>query len=141
MPINYKNYPSNWKTEIRPAILERAGNKCEFCGVLNYAVGYRDLDGIFQRTAGNEMHDKAGYGELKYSEALSLVKHCNDYGEDDYKLIIIILTIAHLDHDITNNDYSNLKALCQQCHNRYDRDYRNANRKNNRNKGSLTLFE
>jgi len=29
MPIDYKKYPKNWKTEIRPKILERAGNKCE----------------------------------------------------------------------------------------------------------------
>jgi hypothetical protein len=29
MPINYKEYPANWKTEIRPSILERAGHKCE----------------------------------------------------------------------------------------------------------------
>lgn len=41
MPIDYKNYPENWKTEIRPAILERANNCCEFCGVKNYSVGYR----------------------------------------------------------------------------------------------------
>ncbi len=32
MPIKPENklrYPKNWLTEIRPAILERAGNKCE----------------------------------------------------------------------------------------------------------------
>ena len=40
MPIKPENrgrYPTNWK-EIRAAILERAGNKCEFCGIENYAV-------------------------------------------------------------------------------------------------------
>ncbi len=36
MPINYNDYPSNWKTEIRPRILERAGHRCELCGVKNY---------------------------------------------------------------------------------------------------------
>ena len=35
MPIDYKNYPSNWFTEIRPRILVRALNACEFCGVIN----------------------------------------------------------------------------------------------------------
>ncbi|WP_296700709.1 hypothetical protein [Thiocapsa sp. UBA6158] len=29
MPVNWSLYPANWKTEIRPAILERAGNCCE----------------------------------------------------------------------------------------------------------------
>ncbi len=28
-PENRKLYPANWKTEIRPAILKRAGNRCE----------------------------------------------------------------------------------------------------------------
>jgi hypothetical protein len=28
-PENRKRYPSNWKSEIRPAILQRAGNRCE----------------------------------------------------------------------------------------------------------------
>ncbi len=32
MPIDYSKYPPNWKTEIRPAILKREGNKCKFCG-------------------------------------------------------------------------------------------------------------
>lgn len=36
MPINYKKYPPNWKSEIRPAILERANHKCEKCGAENY---------------------------------------------------------------------------------------------------------
>lgn len=32
MPCDYRKYSKNWKTEIRPAILERAGHKCERCG-------------------------------------------------------------------------------------------------------------
>jgi hypothetical protein len=28
MPIDYKEYPANWLSEIRPRILERAGHKC-----------------------------------------------------------------------------------------------------------------
>ena len=36
-PENKKRYPRNWK-EIRAKILERAGNKCEFCGIENYAI-------------------------------------------------------------------------------------------------------
>lgn len=31
MPIDYNKYPPNWKTEIRPAVLKRADNKCECC--------------------------------------------------------------------------------------------------------------
>lgn len=32
----------------------------------------------------------------------------------------VVLTIAHLDHDLTHNDLTNLACLCQLCHLRYD---------------------
>ena len=35
-PIDYRKYPKGWKTYIRPRILERADNKCEWCGAENY---------------------------------------------------------------------------------------------------------
>ena len=41
MPIKPENrhlYPPNWKSEIRPAILLRAGNRCEKCGVENHSM-------------------------------------------------------------------------------------------------------
>ena len=40
MPIDYKRYPPDWKTRIRPEVLRRADNRCEFCGVENYS--FRD---------------------------------------------------------------------------------------------------
>ena len=36
----------------------------------------------------------------------------------------VVLTVAHLDHDPTNNARDNLRALCQKCHNDYDRAHR-----------------
>lgn len=44
--------------------------------------------------------------------------------KDGEKLFKIVLTIAHLDHDPTNNNPSNLRALCQKCHNNYDKEHR-----------------
>jgi 5-methylcytosine-specific restriction endonuclease McrA len=32
----------------------------------------------------------------------------------------VVLTTAHLDHDPSNPDPENLRALCQRCHLRYD---------------------
>ena len=32
----------------------------------------------------------------------------------------VVLTVAHLDHNPENCDYSNLMAMCQRCHLRYD---------------------
>jgi hypothetical protein len=38
MPCDYSKYPANWKSHIVPAIRERSGDKCEWCGVANYAM-------------------------------------------------------------------------------------------------------
>ncbi len=113
MPCDYSKYPANWKTEIRPAILARAKNCCELCGVENHAIGYRNEQGTFY--------------EIEQSFAGDMI--AQDAKDEGYKIIKIVLTIMHLDHDTTNNDYSNLKAGCQKCHNSYDRQYRNANSK------------
>lgn len=84
LPENKNRYPKNWK-EIRAKILERAGNKCEFCGIPNYTI----------KPNGSK----------------------------------VVLTIAHLDHTPENCDPSNLRALCQKCHNQYDAPHRAETRK------------
>lgn len=129
MPCDYSLYPPNWKSEIRPRILDREGHKCKFCNVTNYAVGRR-VEGAFFPTAGNIEHDAAGRGELAFKEAASLVKHCNEWCEDN--LIMIILTVAHLDHDLSNNADSNLAALCQRCHLLHDKDHHRKNARETR---------
>lgn len=35
---------------------------------------------------------------------------------------MVVLTTAHLDHDTQSDDPANLRAMCQACHLRYDRD-------------------
>jgi hypothetical protein len=35
----------------------------------------------------------------------------------------VVLTVAHLDHTPEHCDPSNLKAMCQRCHLRYDADH------------------
>ena len=52
---------------------------------------------------------------------------------------VVVLTVAHLDHDTANNADDNLAALC---HNRYDALKRAANRKHNalRDAGQLRLL-
>lgn len=115
-PENKKLYPKNWK-QIRNDILKRANNKCEFCGVDNYAEGYRDKNGNFIKSEGMQQEADILDGE---------------------KIIRIVLTVAHLDHNPQNNDYNNLKALCQRCHLRHDIEQHRESRKNNK---VLPLFE
>lgn len=114
MPCNYRDYQLNWKTKIRPYILVRACNRCEGCGMRNYSVIHRVSREVFAECD-------------SYREA---TEERDDYvypGEDD--VIIIVLTIAHLDHTPMNCHPDNLKALCQRCHNRYDAKFRAAKRK------------
>lgn len=35
---------------------------------------------------------------------------------------VVVLTTAHLDHDTKCDDPANLRAMCQACHLRYDRE-------------------
>jgi len=56
----------------------------------------------------------------------------------------VVLTTAHLDHDTSHNDYSNLKSSCQRCHFAHDRHDNLKRRRFNKfkriSKGNLKLF-
>lgn len=45
----------------------------------------------------------------------------------------VVLTVAHVDHDKTNNRFNNLAALCQKCHLGHDIKQHVDNRKYGRN--------
>lgn len=47
-PENKKLYPKNWK-RIREKILERAGVRCDFCGVGNHTFRYNERTGRLAR--------------------------------------------------------------------------------------------
>lgn len=102
MPVDYTLYPPNWKTEIRPRILKRAGNCCE--GSPRYPRC---------RAANDEPHPVTGS--------------------------MVVLTIAHLDHDIDNNADHNLAALCQRCHLTHDAQQHAANARQTRDRRSGQL--
>lgn len=110
MPIDYKKYPKNWKSEIRPRILKRAENKCECCGLENYSF-----------VQSFKKNDKTVWKAIKDGQLICITK----------KVVKVILTIAHLDHDATNHDVKDerLKAMCQLCHLRYDAEEKVKRRK------------
>lgn len=116
MPIRASEkarYPANWPA-ISQATRARAGNKCEFCGVANGALGGRDGAGLWFEAlpdAGARLNwPKPGAIAtcVRHGEALAL------------RIVRIVLTVAHLDHAPENCDPANLRALCQRCHLRYD---------------------
>lgn len=138
MPCDYKKYPADWRTVIRPRILARAENKCEQCRVPNGAwvcrgmwggvVCWQDDDGnIYSAENGNPM------GESYVGDV---------WGEQDKGLVKIVLTVAHLDHNTENNADGNLKALCQKCHLNHDKEFHQNNSRatRNKNRGLQNLF-
>ena len=119
MPINYKEYHPDWKAISLRIRKERAGDKCEWCGVKNGSVGNRGKDGKwYTEDQIHSMNSDCGY---------ALFGHM----QNPYRTFAIVLTVAHLDHDKANNDDSNLAALCQRCHLNYDRPRHIENRRRN----------
>lgn len=108
MPIDYKKYPPNWKTEIRPRIMARAKNTCEF-GDCSFVHGQE----VFRGKKGNKIN--------WYHTLEEAIAECGEYlvFENPVK---VVLTIAHLDHDEENHEVTDdrVKAGCQLCHLRYD---------------------
>jgi len=86
MPIDYSEYPDDWKEISERIRFERAKNKCEECGAENY-----------------KPHPVTGSK--------------------------VILTVAHLNHDINDCRDENLKAMCQRCHLNYDNNMHQLHRK------------
>jgi len=119
-PENRARYPSNWFTEIRPAILERAGDRCEQCKAPNGERICREASGATYMIDTGEVFD------ANTGEALGQT-HLYDYPEG--RFITVVLTIGHLDHQPENCDYDNLRAWCQRCHLAYDKDHHAANRR------------
>lgn len=105
-PENRARYPVNW-AEIRAAILQRAGNCCEWpgCGVANHAIGYWQGPSFVKLC----MKDEAPNMDIEAAELA-----------DGFKVIEIVLTIAHRDHIPEHCEPENLAAWCQRHHLAYD---------------------
>lgn len=118
----YAAYSPNWKTQVVPGIRKRANEKCEKCGVQNHAIGYRNRWGGFEDLT-QYAHRNSKKKWVVYRN--KVVTPLWDILPNGRTLIMIILTIAHLDHDPENWTVSEdrLKALCQRCHLNNDRSH------------------
>lgn len=99
-PENRHRYGEHW-LEIRSWILGRAGMRCECRGECE--MPHQSYDGP---------RCTAAHG-----------------GMSSATVARVVLTIAHLDHTPEHNDPANLRAMCQGCHLRYDRDHHAATRR------------
>ncbi len=109
MPFDIRQYHPKWKL-IRKLIKEnRAKGKCEHCGLVHnsYAMrgGFAPAPAFIVARLYGLVKD--GFKEIEARKLVGIAK--------------VVLTVAHLDHDITNNSFSNLKCLCQRCHLQHDK--------------------
>jgi len=112
-PENLARYPADW-AQIVAQVRQRSGNRCEQCGVKNYALGGRLKDGTWCRAQPLE------------ERMLRLVwpkpgEMGPCHGSTEWlRIIRIVLTTAHLDHQPENCALDNLRHWCQRCHLSYD---------------------
>lgn len=101
--MDYSLYHPDWKDIIRPEILKRDQYKCKICKVKHKSRVYKSTN--------------QGYVE------------CDDFMEQwavkqGKKVFTLYLQIAHLNHDKSNNEPSNLATLCPIHHARHDKEHK-----------------
>ena len=125
MPIRPEmkaRYPKDWKLRSKFIRFYRAKNKCEWCGVPNYAIRDKDDPSIWFTVEDGHAADSWFIGR-----------------ED--KASKVILTVAHVyDHRPEAASFLNLAALCQRCHNRHDMKHRRRGIEKRKHKGQGELF-
>lgn len=126
MPIKPENkaaYPADWDA-ISRAAKERAGWKCqhEGCTASQYSVG---------RWIGDEWKPHADYAST-YAHARQMAAEYSFFlfgdglpPKGEPRVIVIVLTTAHLDHNPASCAPENLAALCQRHHLAYDQQHHN----------------
>ncbi|MDX2215469.1 MAG: hypothetical protein SFY66_19555 [Oculatellaceae cyanobacterium bins.114] len=125
MPMERDRYPKNWD-EIALKVKESADWKCQQCDRPCRRTG-EDLGDFIKQIQG------CNHSSLDWVNQTAVSTICEHPAR-------FVLTVAHLDQDPSNNDPSNLKALCSGCHLKHDAPFRAANTKAKlERKGQLSL--
>lgn len=102
-PENRDKYPDDWADISLRIRNERANGRCECegeCGI----------------------DHKAEIISLGYDHVTDDPGRCHAENHESHRVTgsIVVLTVAHLDHEPSHCDDDNLKAFCQRCHLTYD---------------------
>lgn len=141
MPIDYKNYPTNWHELSKEIRFTRAGGQCECtgeCGRLHKVFVWGSFDERIVCQAKHGAIIKHQVHKLELAEYEN--EHTGEMWRDGGK---VILTTAHLCNCKPKcGNPAHLKALCQRCHLQMDMPHhvRNARATRARKKGLMELF-
>lgn len=125
MPIDYSQYPPDWK-DITARIRKREHDACKWCGAPNGKQVWRLRE---------EWLSIERLTPLEWAPKRAIL---GGAGESYlYHLVKIVLTVAHLNHDITDNRDENLAALCQYHHLWHDRHHHAKNAKATRRRKKI----
>lgn len=126
MPVKPENralYPADWP-DISLRAKESAGWRCQHpgCTARQYAVGEWLLQGVRANWVehGRVGHDLPSAFQQARQMAAEIQWSRSGDDPDAPKIIVIVLTVAHLDHNPANCDPNNLRAFCQRHHLGYD---------------------
>lgn len=159
LPENRARYPKDWP-EVSHAARERAKWRCQHpgCTATQYSVGHwvRYGAGPFEwhplegNTPATTAQDKeffmAGEGRRAdgvfwtYGQARAFIDR---WAWSDYRPTVIVLTVAHLNHQPEDCRPENLSAMCQRHHLAYDAEHhkRTAYATRRAARGTADLFE
>lgn len=130
-PENLHRYPADWPS-VRDRILKRAGHRCEHpgCSARHHELGYW-FDGKWVPLP-RVLRDSGVDKPCTIASA-----------QGPLKIIKIVLTVAHLDHQPENCSDDNLRAWCQRHHLAYDAEHHAVTRARTRHANANTqeLFQ
>lgn len=101
--MDYKEYSPDWRDTIRPAILARDQYKCCECGIKHRARVYQLAKGHYREVDAFEEEFLVSTGR---------------------KVFTMFLQVAHIDHNKSNNEPSNLRTLCPYHHAKFDSEHK-----------------
>lgn len=127
-PENKARYPRDWPA-IRERILQRAQMRCEHpgCGARQYDVGYW---GAWGGGPLQWFEIERNLPNYSLARQIAAERHFDRYGDGpapapagEHKIIVIVLTIAHLNHQPEDCRPENLAAMCQRHHLAHDAEH------------------
>lgn len=136
MPMKRELYPDNWEA-IALEVKNKAHWFCEECGKPCRRPDEDWFDFLEKlETTFPQWYKK--YSEECYDDETGELGYIERKGR-------FVLTVAHLDHNPSNCNRNNLRALCSVCHLKYDHPHHIKNASGSRhrkreNQGQLTLF-